>query len=515
MTAIDTIPAPEYQKQGAEVFDFSDETLVDDSIQEIQLIRSFNLSGSANVIDNHYWNFQQNDLMSYYLWSRSMIKLNFVVTKVPSGGGLADNMATISNDCRVAFRRIRCLIGGQVIYDQPDFTYILHSQDYAWWTDDYLKNVGSEFFCIPDSEYGQYGVEQLTGFIRPYAAESLAGLPAIAPLNYRTSPNTGTGVRTSLTTGSPANAIGSGLSAYIPLYHLIPALAYMDKALIGMQFQLELWDSDDSIRILTPGGQSATPGGSARWDWINTGVELLCRRIIPTSTYKLVLQEQMNKGIDMTIKFPQPQIFRFGVAEALESREQLVCNIASRPLHMVILFQPTFFTNVETNLETTQGYPIDYFDHFNIKTISAFINGIKIPQEGINCEIDEIKEFGVNPPPFVEQELVCDLNNAYYWYLKHAGFFRAPYLNNYQDGNATLGFLDFKNKLPIYSMDLSTHEISDWSGGSSQINVRYTRGRNGAAGSGGAPNYYMWVIVWCENTLGLHQQTYNNYSTLT
>jgi len=517
MTALDSIPAPDYQKQGSEVFDFSDETLVDDSIQEIQLIRSFNLAQSSNsdVTFNNYWNFQQNDLMSYYLWSRSMIKLNFVVTKDFAGapGGLAGNNATITSDVRCAFRRIRCLIGGQVIYDQPDFNYILTSQDYAWWTKEYLETVGSEFFCMPDSQYDQYGVQQTTGFIRNYAGTP--ALPAIAPLNYRTSPNCGTGVRSSITTRNPVVSDGTPISAYIPLYHLIPALQFMDKALSGLQFQLELWDSDDSIRVLTPGGQSATEGGTGVWEWRNNGVELLCRRIIPTSTYKLILQEQMNKGIDMTIKFPQPNVYRFGVTEALQNREQLITTTASRPLHMVVLFQPTFFTDVETNLQTTQAYPTDYFDHFNIESMSAYINGIKVPSEGINCEINEEKPFTGSFPPFVNKENVCDASNAYYWFLKHAGFNKAPYLNNYQDGNSTIGFLDWKNKMPIYSLDLSTHEISDWAGGSSQINLRYVRGRNSAAASGGAPNYYMWVILWTESTLGIHQQTYNNYATLT
>lgn len=522
MTALDSIPAPEYQKRGAEVFDFDDETLVDDSIQEVQLIRSFNLAQASNsdVSNNKYWSFQQNDLMSNYLWSRSMIKMTFVVTKTVTLGTLEQNQATITNDVRCAFRRIRCLLGGQVIYDQPEYNYILTAQDYAWWTQDYLNEVGSSFFCIPDSAYNQYGVDQVTGFTRPYAGAP-GGLPNIGALNYRNAPNTGTGVRSSITTRNIADNTGTVVTAYVPLYHLIPALAYMDKAVRGLQFSLEMWDSDDQIRILTPGGQTGIgSGGRGNWEWRGTGVELLCRRVIPTSTYALVLQEQLNKGIDMTIRFPYPNIYRFGVSEALESREQLITTTASRPLHLTVMFQPTFVTDpaVAAGFESVpQAYPTDYFDHFNISSIAAFCNGIKVPQEGMTGEIIEDKRYAapVVFPPYLAQSSICDMSNYYYWFLKHAGFNKAPYLNNYQDGNSTIGFMDFKNKMPIYSLGLSTHEISDWAGGSSQINVRYTRGRNTAPNSGGAPDYYMWCILWTESTLGIHQQTYNNYVTMT
>jgi len=516
MTAIDSIPAPEYQKQGAEVFDFSDETLVDDSIQEIQLLKIFNISQSsgANIADNKYWNFQQNDLMSYYLWSRSMLKLTFLVHKTVGGGALVDNKATTTNDVRCFFRRVRCLIGGQVVYDQPDFNHTLVFQDSAWWTKEYLNTVGSEMMCYPDSNYDQYGVEQTTGSIARYAGARI--FPVIVPLDYATSPNCGTGTRSSITTKRDNDNDGTINTAFIPLYELIPCLKYMDKALIGCSFQLELWDSDDNIRVLTPLAQTGGGHGDGEIQWQRNGVELLCRRIIPTSTYKLVLQEQMNKGINMSIKFPQPNIYRFGVSTTNESREQLITTTASRPLHMVALFQPKQFTTGQPPLPAVdiQGYPSDYFDHFNIKTISSYINGIKIPQEGINCEIQENKTYTTLLPPFVEREIEVDANNAYYWFLKHAGFFTGgAHLNNYQDGNASLGFLDWKNRMPIYSFDLSTHEIGDWAGGSSQINIRYTRGTNATVPV--LTEYWMYIIIWTESTLGIHQQTYNNYVTLT
>jgi hypothetical protein len=169
---------------------------------------------------------------------------------------------------------------------------------------------------------------------------------------------------------------------------------------------------------------------------------------------------------------------------------------------MIVLFQRKSAT-------TNPAVPTDYFSHFSITSMSGFINGIKVPQEGINQVIDEDKNYA-DPPPYVRKENTAEFSNSYYWYLKHCGQFKAPYLNNFQDGTGTLSLIDWKNKMPIYSFDLSTHEIGSWAGGASQINLRYERNTNAWE-----EDCYMYCLLWTESTLGIHLENFNNYCTNT
>jgi hypothetical protein len=528
MTAVDSIPAPSYQKSGADVFDFSDETLVDDSIQQIQFVKLFNLQRGLPV-DNldggsKYWQFQQNDLMSFYLWSRSMLKLTFRIIK--DDNPATDEVATFTSDVRSTFRRIRCLLGGQVIHDCPDYSWLLAIQDYIWWTQQYLDTVGGEMGAFPNSN-DQYGTEQRTGEWRGYSGNAGGAGGTNTTLNWTDSPLCGTGIRASMSNGGDGvvNAAGTTMSFFVPLYHIIPALQYFDRVVRGLQFELELWDSLNAIRVVNP-----TAGNNgALWQWQNNGIELWCRRVTPTSTYNLVLQEQLNKGVDMITKFPYPNVYRFSVPYGQQSREQLVVSTASRPLHATVMFQLQKFT--EDGIvagESAQMFPSDYFEHNWIRSMSMYINGIKAPQEGINCEFDEFKtpapsSAGIPSayPPYVDKENVVDGSNAYYWYLRHCGQFKAPYLNNFQEGTGTLSFIDWKNKMPVYSFDLSTHEISSWAGGASQINIRYNANPPQWQSSAGVippadiGDMFMYVIVWTEATLGIHMENFNNYCTLT
>jgi len=252
------------------------------------------------------------------------------------------------------------------------------------------------------------------------------------------------------------DAEGSTMSFFVPLYSVVPALAYFDRVVRGLQFELELWDAPESIRVVNPTG-----GAGAVWQWQNNGVELYCRRITPTSTYNLVLQEQLNKGIDMVVKFPYPNVYRFSVPYGQQSREQLVVSTASRPIHATVMFQLQKYTEEGiVGAEIAQWFPSDYFEHNWVRTISMYINGMKVPQEGINCEFDEHKNPTPNGttassyPPYVDKENVVDASNAYYWYLRHCGQFVAPYLNNFTEGQGdVLPFIDWKNKMPVYSFD--------------------------------------------------------------
>lgn len=495
-TAVDVTPVPEYTKQGEAVFDFDDETLVDDSIQQVMFTKSFDIAGPP-AEDKEYFMFQQNDLMSNYLWSRSFLKIKF---EVRQSTPLAN--CTTTSDLRTLFRRVRCTLGGQVLFDMPDYFWMYATQDYTWWTKQYLDTVGSSMLTYPDTNR-QIGTGQYNDNVLLYVGNNNTAL------DWSNSGLCGQGFRWEYeATATAGSDDGNIISCYIPLYHMIPALQYMDRCVQGLQFQLELWKSDNAIHM----SQAKVGAANSEVNWRGNGIELWCRRIIPTSTYKLVLQEKMNKGLDMTVKYPQPNVYRFGMPNTESTLEMPVTVTASRPLHAIIMFQ-------DARAIEDPNCPTDYFDHANIQSIAMYINGIKVPQEGINQELIEAKinntggTFDV-PPPYVFGETTVQAQNSYYWYLKHAGQFRAPYLNNFQEGSGCLTFTDWKNKMPIYSFDLSTHEIGSWSGGASQINFRFTRSPNGNT-SQPIPNYSIWVVLWTEATLGIHLENFNNYCTNT
>jgi len=490
-TAIDVTPIPEYNKSGDEVFDFDDSTLVDDSIQQLQFIKAFDLSGPLSN-DKDYFMLQQNDLMSLYLWSRSFIKLTFYI---PRNGTAPTGLSTLTSDARTLFRRVRCVLGGQVLFDLPEYFWLYATQDYAWWTENYLNTVGSGMFVNPDNNK-QPGVGQHSGSVWRYAGNPTGTVG----LTRSNSQMTGMAQQSSYCPGTVTiSAIGNIVTCFIPLYHLIPAFQYMDKCVQGLQFQLELWRSDTAININTANPDGTSTIGLVNWQ---KAPELWCRRVTPTSTYKLLLQEKMNRGLDFTVKYPMPNVYRYDADPTTNGMELNVAVTASRPLHMVVLFQ-------RKSAVTDQAVPTDYFSHFSVTAMSAYVNGIKVPQEGINQVIDEVKDYA-DTPPYVRKENVVEYANSYYWYLKHCGQFRAPYLNNFQDGTGTLSMIDWKNKMPIYSFDLSTHEIASWAGGASQINLRYERNINTWE-----EDCYMYVLLWTESTLGIHLENFNNYCTNT
>jgi len=327
-------------------------------------------------------------------------------------------------------------------------------------------------------------------------------------------------------TGVISTAEGAVVFLEIPLYHLCPALQFMDKAVRGLEFSVELWKSADGINTVNKTAIVASPNNvQPRLDWYistaDNGVELMMQRIVPTSTYNLILQEKLNKGIDILTKFSSPNIYRFGVERNQTSFDQHIITTASRPLFAQVIFQFRRNTDGANNLTVGANnsfYATDEFEHAYVSSLACYVNGLKVPQEGINQSISETKVYGVNndnPFPYVDKENIVNVSNAYYWYLRNIGNFRAPYLKNFQDSLGILGLKDWKNKLPVYTFDLSLNSVASWSGGSSQINIRGTRENTDGAPYNAPDDYYMFVQLWTEQSLGIHLENFNNYTTIT
>ena len=521
--AVDITPVSEYVKQGADVFDYNDTTLVDNSIQQVMLTKYNSLIPINPDSTNFY--FRVDDLHSWFSLSRSFIKLSFKIVKLDAAGAPvigSNDAVTWTEDIRCAFNRIRVMLGGQVLYDCPQFFWNQALIEKCYWTTEYMDTVGTEMGC-DWSNCSQYGINQISGLVAPFHIQDAVG---IAQINNCY--NCGYANRGKWSNGLETNREGV-VHLCVPLYHLCPALQFFDKATKGLEFSLEMWKSDNAINTVNKTSFNANPAlnQSGKISWItdrfgNNGISLFMRRIVPTSTYNLLLQERLNKGIDIVTKFSSPNIYRFGVERNQTSFDQHVITTASRPLFAQVIFQlrrNTDGTNVGAGNNCM--YATDEFEHAYVTSIAAYCNGLKVPQEGINQSINEVKTYtnalaNVNPFPYVVKTNTQNWANAYYWYLKNSGHFRAPYLNNFQDGTGILKYQDWKNKLPIYTFDLSLNQVASWSGGSTQINIRGTRDDTSAGTPNQAPDdYYMWVFLHTEQSLGVHLESFNNYTTIT
>jgi len=513
-----TIPVPgDVEAHTNQLFDFDDEYLVQSDIRQADFVRIFDRAGSGNIANKDHYLFQMNDIASGNAWyapSRSFIKIDFRIIKGDDGTLPTPEVTiepqTFASDLRCVLRRVRWGMGGQTITDIPDYFFVLPAQQNQWWTDQYLQTVGKQMLTYP-TRNDQVGNNQIGNTIKQVLV-STAGADVVAN-NYNSYQNS-FGKRNYLSsrytaTVPPTNQQnGTILSAFIPLYHLSSALEYFDKATSQIQWELELWlHQEQAIQTVTTLLGSAEP---PRLELVNSGIELWARRITPTSTAQLVLTEQMNRGIDMAIKFADLQIYRqtiddTGFGSAAGTRHPFdfrVTVTANRPVFATVLFQsPENLTNYR--------FEYDSFNHAFVSNIAMYINNVQLPTERIECVINEQKSWAIEYPYIILSE-ETDISRPYYEFLRSAGNMKAPYLQGFSAGAGTLNWIDWKNRCPSYNFPLAERQIGQWAGGSSEIRIKgsFTTPTGAIVQS---PTYNCWVLLWTERTLGIHLQNWNSY----
>lgn len=513
-----TIPVPgDIEAHTNQLFDFDDEYLVQSDIRQTDFVRIFDRSGQGNIADKNHFLFQMNDIASGNAWyspARSFIKIDFRIVKGDDGAIptplVTVEPQTMASDIRSIFRRVRFGMQNQTICDIPDYFFVYPAQENQWWNDSYTETVGKMMQNYP-TRNNQPGNDQDVGNTEAQVLVNFAGTDEIAS-NYNSYQNS-LGKRNYMTSywtsgATPTNQKnGTVVSAFVPLYHLASCLQYFDKATNQISWELELFlHGEQTIQTYTSILGSAEP---PKLELVNNGIELWARRITPTSTAQLVLTEQMNRGIDMAIKFADLQIYRNEVFSGQGQPEGTnvpfdfrVTVTASRPVFATVLFQsPDNLTDYE--------FEYDTFNHAFVNNISMFVNNVQLPTERIECVINEEKNWGGRYPYIVESEQT-DISRPLYEYLRSAGNFKAPYLQGFSGGSGTLNWVDWKNRCPSYNFPCSERQIGQWAGGSSEIRIRgaFKVPRGGEIQS---LNYNAWVLLYTERTLGIHMQNWASY----
>jgi len=511
-----TIPTPgDVEAHTNQLFDFNDDYLVQSDIRQTDFVRIFDRSGGGNVADKKHFLFQMNDIASGNAWycpSRSFIKVDFRVNRGDNGATppiINADPQTFASDLRAIFSRVRFGMGGQTITDIPDFFWVLPAQENQWWTDQYTETVGKQMLCFP-TRNNQPGNNQETGNYDEQVVVS--NTPNNALVNNYNSYQNSIGKRIYLSgnylpTPSTNQKNGTILSAFIPLYHLSSVLQFFDKATSQIQWELELYlHGIQSIQTYTNTVPATEP---PVLELVNNGIELWARRITPTATAQLVLTEQMNRGVDMAIKFADLQIYK----EVIDSGDGQpagtnipfdfrVTVTANRPVFAIVLFQSPDNIN-------TYGYEYDCFNHANVDNIALLVNNVQLPTDRIECRLNEEKVF-TQRYPYVFEPIDIDQSRPYYEYLRAAGNYKAPYLQGFSAGAGTLNALDWKNRCPSYNFDCATRQIGQWAGGSSEIRIRGAMKIPNGANIQSA-TYNVWTLLYTERQLGVHLQNWNSY----
>lgn len=515
--ATNTVPVPgDVEAHTNQLFDYDDEYLVQSDIRQTDFVRIFDRSGAGNVAQKDHFLFQMNDIASGNAWycpSRSFIKIDFRIVRGDDGAPtpvITTAPQTMASDIRSILRRVRFGLGGQTITDIPDYFYIYSAQENQWWSDQYAETVGQQMLNYP-TRNDQPGNNQQTGNFLQQVVQPAVGANVLVD-NYNTYQGS-FGKRNYLTTRytstAPTPTIqknGTVVSAFVPLFELTSVLQYFDKATSQIQWELELWlHGIQAIQTVTNPIGSVTP---PRLELVNNGIELWARRITPTSTAQLVLTEQMNRGVDMAIKFADLQIYRETVATGIGSPagtltpfDFRVTVVANRAIFCTVLFQ-----QVETLSEF--DFEIDSFSHAFLNNIAMYVNNVQVPTERIECVLNENKNY-VSRYPYVNEGIDIDTSRPYYEYLKAAGNFRAPFLTGFGSSSGTLSAIDWKNRCPSYNFDLASRQIGQWAGGASEIRIK------GALKTpdGGFyfSHYNCWILLWTERQLGIHMQNWASY----
>lgn len=521
---ISTIPVPsDVQAKTNELFDFDDEYLVQNDIRQIDYVRVYDRSNDGNIATKDHWLFQMNDIagQSFYNPAQSYLKMNFRIRRSNNGAGVVDLYPqTFASDLRCAFRRIRFALGGQTVTDIPDYSYAWAAIDNCMWVPQYTKTVGRMMGCFPTRVDQPGNAPVVSNNTLRQAVESPAAPGTAGEAHHSNNYQNSLGKRQYLSCGQLVAGdpplLGAEISVFIPLYSLSPALEFMDKNLAQIQWELELWCSDDNIRCYC-----AKPSGIsepyAQFEFVDTGIELWAKRVTPTDTARLVLVEKMNRGIDFKTKFADLNVFRVDVpsnppggfvAGARVFIDERINVTASRPTKAIVAFQAKHNTN-------QQSYEYDEFFHAFCTDISMLVNNVQVPTESIQSKMDDTYVFGIAPVNFppLTNNIGTDIARPYYEYLKHCGNFKAPYLSGFQNGAGDLNKWDWFLRAPLFCFDLSSREISQWAGSASEIRVKATRTLP-ALVTDQPDDYWMWVFIWTERELAIHMENWNSYISI-
>jgi len=506
-----TIPMPsDIQAHTNELFDFDDEYLVQSDIKQEDFVRVYDRTGTGagGIADKNHFLFQMNDVSnnSFYAPSRSYLKVDFHIRRPTTGTPpVADtNMMTFASDIRSIFRRVRFSLAGQTVTDVPDFFYAWVGQDANFWTPQYLNEQGRMMLCYPKRD-SQPGMEMRTcSWCSPLSVTDATpgnNTPVRNNNTYQNSRGLRENLSASLETGSAIPIVGTNISCFIPLPHMSSALQYMDKAITQLQWEIELWCSDDFVRCY-----NSTPTTLAKFEFVNNGIELWAKRYTPSETGRLVLTEQLNRGFDFTTKFADLQIHRFPIDEgnpnALKFDDIRVTTTANRPIAAIVAYQ-------YGDTWTTQRFETDEFTSAHVKEISMLINNVQVPTEAMTG-IQNYDDIPANEYPYKTQITDCDLVRYYHEYLKFCGNYKAPFLTGFGSGAGTLTKIDWLATGAPYCFSLSEREIGAWSGSNSEIRVRAVR-ENLTTQPLVRTDLHMWVFLWVERELSIHQENWNSY----
>ena len=529
-----TIPVPaDVQAHTNELFQFDDEYLVQTDIRQDDFVRIFDRNGQ-NVADKTEYLFQMNDIAnnSWYSPSRSFIKIDYRVVLAQGDGDVVDSPQVPLSDLRGIFNRVRFGLGGQTVTDISDYFFVYPASDNAFWTPQYAHTIGTMMGCYPVRRT-QPGNEQAK-FLNE-TEEMTVNNDTLPPTQICTSWNnhqTSWGKReylvdTSATARESGTILTTVCSVFIPLYHLSSVLQYFDKATTQLQWELQLFLHDNQNINIETDSDGVAALQQPKLELCGNGIELWARRITPTETARLVLTEKLNRGLDMSIKWADLQIYKntifTGNIEAPITPpttnlpfDLRVTVTANRPVSAVVLFQ---YTDGPKGTLNSKEWAYDRFDTGFINRLQMLVNNVQIPTEGMNMINDYAEDNAVGISyPHIREQFQSDVARTYYEYLRYTGNYKAPYLTGFGGGAGTLSLEDWRNRCPAYCFDLSAREIGQWAGGSSEIRLR---GNVVVPPVFGAPpddlpsqrykEVTAWVLLYTERTLGIHLQNWNSY----
>ncbi len=483
---------------------------------DIAVIRDMNYTGTIKTKPKHL-HFKSSDVQNLYFWQDARLVLKFDVIIPPFGQGQTLlRGTTIKSDVRSFIDRASLDLNGVNVGDHNsvDIWAIL---DRACYSEDYYKNVASEWLCHdvpPDASglnaMGRYtrgatGVSYAIDGPMPWAMFEATAAPAAETVmgELHNCGDNGFARRYQLTrvtnhTGA-TEAQGRTITATIPLKHVYSFLRYLNVALKNVQF-------DFKLDLHNP----AEPGHFCEYDELfhqtkddvfksqHHGVMfrdayIEVPRVTPSPAALISINNTYLNNPNLLITYPSYKVYKNTITQGAGVKQELMINNETdRLLRYTAIMIPTEW-------DTTCAVDARRSIHNALNNFVLMVNGTRVPQSDLSCSFSE----GTPDPLTVRaggSAVLCgtadntanpaggsatgalDVHTLYRNYLEMCsnyytnncnatdGMYVMPYR-----GSGRLSYREFAFLNPMVTVDLSrSAQNAEFIGGMSQITAQLT-----------------------------------------
>jgi hypothetical protein len=268
------------------------------------------------------------DVSSFIYPHKSYLEMKFQIVKNADASDYVatDNVSMICG-AQSLFNQVQYLINGTIVEAVDENAHVANFlRGMMDFSDDYSRTAGTQFFWYPDSSSGT-------------ANKTEFGAHADGAAARNPTYNIGYAQRYAV------NGESSLVHVFIPLAHLFPFVAQVNRVFIGSNHKLIFNRTPDDEFIFRSGGDAAKVKMSAMSWW--------CPVLTPSLKISAEIEQQLVKKTQTDLYWESVQVRTVeGITNGQTSINAHITTLASRPTKVVCLLRK----NANRNDQTTNPY---------------------------------------------------------------------------------------------------------------------------------------------------------------